>query len=547
MKSIGCVLAFCLCAFSTFAQFDCVRGDCREFHSACIYPDGTRYEGEFAAGKPHGLGFMVFPNGDRYIGNFKHSTRQGKGRMRYSNGDHYFGMWADNRLQGLGEMTYANGNHYDGTWMANAPHGSGKFSFNTGDRYEGDFASGMFHGAGKMYYADGSVYAGQWQYNQRHGQGTYTRVGEKPVTGWWAQDEFVSTQKPRDIKNLEEADTAFLRNCNLEYCLAGRGSFTYRNGTHYIGDFSKGIPEGGGKVYYTNGDKYEGGWVKHQPQGNGTMFYKSGQIVKAVWEQGRPSHIIESFESRRETTLPAPVETNVRIWAVVVGAAQYSHMPALRYTDDDAYQLYAYLKSPQGGALNDQQVRLLIDEDATKNAVLGAMQQMFQQADEDDVILFYFSGHGVQGAFLPIDFDGVNNRITHEEIKRMIEKSRAKHKIVIADACHSGGSYFLRSTTQALLRRYYSAFEESSGGTALLMSSKGEEFSLEDAGLRSGVFSHFFIKGLKGAADNDSSGIISIDEIYQYTYRNVRMYTGNVQSPLLMGTFDRRMPIGAVY
>ena len=78
------------------------------------------------------------------------------------------------------------------------------------------------------------------------------------------------------------------------------------------------------------------------------------------------------------------------------------------------------------------------------------------------------------------------------------------------------------------------------------MSSKGEEYSLEDSGLRSGVFSHFFIKGLKGPADNDSSGIISIEEIFQYTYRNVRMYTGNIQTPLLLGTFDKRMPVGAV-
>lgn len=49
-----------------------------------------------------------------------------------------------------------------------------------------------------------------------------------------------------------------------------------------------------------------------------------------------------------------------------------------------------------------------------------------------------FSGHGLEGTFIPIDYDDSTNSIKHEEIKEILSKSKAKHKVCYADACHSG-------------------------------------------------------------------------------------------------------------
>ncbi|MCB0635249.1 MAG: caspase family protein, partial [Lewinella sp.] len=223
-----------------------------------------------------------------------------------------------------------------------------------------------------------------------------------------------------------------------------------------------------------------------------------------------------------------------------------AHMPALRYTDDDAYQLYAFLKSPEGGALPDEQVELLIDEDATHRNILNAMRSTFLRADQNDMVLFYFSGHGLPGAFLPIDYDGYANRLEHTEVSEILQASRAKHKLVLADACHSGGLLAARTTAHLALQRYYEALSNSSGGTALLLSSKGEEYSLEDGGLRSGIFSHFLILGLKGEADNNNDQLVTIRELFNYVHQQVRVYTGNVQTPTLTGYFDDNMPVGVV-
>ncbi|MEN0005539.1 MAG: caspase family protein, partial [Bacteroidota bacterium] len=134
------------------------------------------------------------------------------------------------------------------------------------------------------------------------------------------------------------------------------------------------------------------------------------------------------------------------------------------------------------------------------------------------------------------------------EIKNLLQVSKAKHKLVVADACHSGSLLAMRSgssVTNTLLK-YYKAFEDSRGGTALLMSSKGEEFSLEDGGLRSGIFSHFLVRGLKGEADKDQNKIVTIKELYSFVHQNVRLYTGNLQTPTLTGIFDDRMPVSAI-
>ena len=80
------------------------------------------------------------------------------------------------------------------------------------------------------------------------------------------------------------------------------------------------------------------------------------------------------------------------------------------------------------------------------------------------------------------------------------------------DACHAGGLVALKGTTgtDTELIKFYKAFEDSRGGMALLLSSKGEEYSLEDSGLRSGVFSHFVIRGLKGEADTNKDKVVSV-------------------------------------
>ena len=219
----------------------------------------------------------------------------------------------------------------------------------------------------------------------------------------------------------------------------------------------------------------------------------------------------------------------------------------LRYTDDDAYRFYAFLKSPEGGALPDEQVRVLIDEDATHENILENIGQVFGMAGPDDLVVFYFSGHGLNGSFLPIDFDGYNNKLLHEEIATAFSKTKARFKLCVADACHSGGLLAMRSgEPEPMLVQFYQSLSRSVSGTALIMSSKADETSLESSGLRQGVFSHFLIRGLKGEADTNADKVVTVEELYDFVNKKVREYTANRQSPVLKGTYDPKMPVAVV-
>jgi len=537
------------------AQFTCIKGDCISGHGACVFPSGARYEGDFKDGKINGLGVLYYENGDTYIGNWKNQVRQGKGRFRFVSGNEYLGEFERNQMQGYGTMTYSNGNRYEGEWVANQPYGKGTFELANGNKYVGYFVDGKFEGQGTMYYGDGSYYQGGWKANQRHGEGALILDDGRRLTGWWEEDELydatpVLSEEERiaaEKRDAEFAKQPDLPNCNIQYCQEGEGEYTYANDVHYIGDFSQGRPDGHGIVTYPNGDRYEGYWKNNGPSGEGTMYYQNGRVLHAEWEKGRPSEVILSGQGRKPPGATAVDPDNpVKVWAVIIGASQYRHMASLRYTDDDAYHLFAFLKSPYGGAVPDEQISLLVDEDATRSRILESMDKIFSQADDNDVLFFYFSGHGEQGAFLPTDYDGFNNQLLHAEVRDRIEASPARHKFVVADACHSGSIFLRRSPAHQILEKYYRAFENSDGGMALLMSSKGEEFSLEDNGLRAGVFSHYLIKAMRGAADRDYNGVVTVQETYRYVRRNVQTYTGFVQTPLLLGSFDEFMPISVV-
>jgi len=422
----------------------------------------------------------------------------GKGTLEYASGAKYIGEFKDGKIHGEGIFYYSDGRKYIGNWRENQRQGKGRFIGDDGT-YFGEFIANKFHGEGEINYKNGDRYVGRWINGLKHGQGV----------------------------------------------------FYFKNGDRYEGEFLEGNFAGLGTMHYEDGSKYVGQWANGKRNGEGTFYAADGLVIKDTWTDGRRKGEL-AFDD--PSALP-PVDRNnaVKIWAVVVGVGTYEHMQSLRFTDDDAYQLYAFLKSPEGGALPDGQIRVLIDEAATYRNIKATMRQVLLRADENDVVLFYFSGHGLEGSFLAVDYDGVNNRIRHSEIRQIMDQSQAKHKIIIADACHSGSldsgkSYVAAKAPRldATLARYYRAFEDAQGGMALLMSSKSKEYSLEDGGLRSGIFSYYLVRGLKGEADNNSDHIVTITELYDFIHEKVRYYTAGVQTPILTGDYDEKMPVAVI-
>lgn len=551
MKLLWSLVVVALTACLPAAQSQCLNGDCFNGQGSFLYPSGARYVGQFRNGKIHGEGILYFSNGNKYVGQWSNHYRDGKGKMVFNTGDIYQGNFKRSKFHGYGEMTFTDGERYEGQWRNDLQNGQGVYYYKDGDRYEGNFSSGKLNGKGTMFYANGARYAGNWKDNYKDGQGAFYKTNGSKVSGFWLAGKYVGNSS-KEESTSETAGTEVvladgLRDCNQMHCGNGMGTYTYSDGSRWVGEFIDGMPEGQGTCYYANGDRYVGGWRAHAPHNEGVMHYTSGRVFGAIWDHGQPVGDLKSKDEQVPTEEVAVYRSNeVKIWAVVVGVARYAHMPVLKYTDDDAYHIYAFLKSPEGGALQDEQLRVLVDEDATRTNIMRAMQQVFMKADENDVVLLYFSGHGLPGSFLPVDFDGFNNKLHHEDIQELFRETKAKHKICLADACHSGTLTAMRSPFDNTLRKYYEAFERSSGGTALLLSSKGDEFSLEDQGLRQGIFSHFLIRGLKGEADKDLDKIVTIKELFDFVHTKVTSYTANAQTPSLTGQYDDNMPVSNI-
>jgi hypothetical protein len=533
-------------------KYGCISGNCKNGKGIYAFRSGALYIGDFKNGEIHGIGVCHYSDGARYSGEWKHRFPDGKGTKIFADGAQRTGYWkkglaVDDFGQPLYGRDYGNSPNrlelQSGCLVGDCSNGEGTFAYPDGSLYKGFFKKGLPSISGTFHYPDGDKYVGAFKRGVPHGIGRLYHKDGTVTSGRWLDGEYIDKLQQTNWSNL---------GCIRGDCGNGAGTYIFKDGAKYVGQFANGTPNGEGTVFYTNGERYEGSFIAGAFDGFGVLFQNNGTQVSGLWKGGNYIGSIPSLPAQTQgpslqgnpgepTTRQRP---SVRIWAVIVGVAAYNHMPVLRYTDDDAYRIYAFLKSPEGGALADEQIRILIDEDATSFHIKKTMQEVFSNAGENDLVLLYFSGHGLKGAFLPFDFDGFSNKLMHAEVKRLLRDSPAKYKLCVADACHSGSLLGSRSgDLQGTLDDYYDALASAQSGTALIMSSKSNETSLESSGLRHGVFSHFFIRGLKGEADQDNNGTVTVQELFNYVQSNVRTYTRNRQSPVIRGDYDPNLPI----
>jgi len=83
-------------------------------------------------------------------------------------------------------------------------------------------------------------------------------------------------------------------------------------------------------------------------------------------------------------------------------------------------------------------------------------------------------------------------------------------------------------------------------GRVIITASGANEVSTEKDDLKHGVFTYFLLEGLKGAADFDNDGIITVDEAYNYVSINVPMATNQAQHPVKKGSVEGQLIMGIV-
>lgn len=180
-------------------------------------------------------------------------------------------------------------------------------------------------------------------------------------------------------------------------------------------------------------------------------------------------------------------------------------------------------------AANGFRTSVLTDSAATLDAVLRTMKYRFCTAKSNDMVVFYFSGHGTADGLLCYD-----QVLENRDIVNVLRNCKAKTKMVIVDACYSG---IMRSDSV-----WQKAFSDED--VILFLSSRNEEESFE-TGYSNSLFTMFLERGLRGGADVNMDGGITPKELFDFVHNGVvndRLYNAT-QHPVMWGRFNGDKPI----
>lgn len=251
------------------------------------------------------------------------------------------------------------------------------------------------------------------------------------------------------------------------------------------------------------------------------------------------------------------VVTVPRGYALVIGVGEYQNLEKryfLRFAQSDAQAVYRTLISKEGGAFPPENVHLLIGHDATRENIRKELEEWLPSvAKEPDRVVVYFSGHGVvdhgAGYLVPYDLDANRLSDTGYSMKRlgavMTNQVKARWKVLLADACHSG-----KITPETSNETVEATFGELPKTFLTFSATRENEQSFEDPNLDGGfgLFSYFLVQGLSGKADQlPCDGVVTADELIDYVRTEVRNYARQrqkIQTPNERGDFADDMILG---
>jgi len=200
-------------------------------------------------------------------------------------------------------------------------------------------------------------------------------------------------------------------------------------------------------------------------------------------------------------------------WAVLITVGE----PKL--DDKDAGGLYDILTY---NGWSESNIYYLREEQATKNEILNVCNWLNNHGlKDDDLVLFYFSMHGdykddvppldepdnKDEFIIPYRKEGSDEVILDEELTQMFEELQTEKLVVIIESCYSGGmldgANDLKKTGRIVITS--TDVNETSYPLNLFFSKRGGYMLI-----------HYFMKGLRGRADKNNDGYVSVEEAHQY-------------------------------
>ena len=246
--------------------------------------------------------------------------------------------------------------------------------------------------------------------------------------------------------------------------------------------------------------------------------------------------------------------------ALVIGVANYPHVnPLPEAVLKDARDVGAMIQSEQCG-YEPENVRLLIDSDATADAIRNELGNLSEKAQTDDTVFIFFSGHGGEsdsGAeadnyLIPFDCNPRNlaeTAIAGSELTDFFRQIQSERLLVVFDCCYAGGTAnpknALFSPQNAFLKSYseqtYDQLAQGKG-RVIIASSRPDQVSLLLSGMNNSLFTHYLLEAFRGETRTRADGLIRVFDLFDYVSEKVPAQA--TQNPIFKtADFENNFPV----
>jgi uncharacterized caspase-like protein len=226
-------------------------------------------------------------------------------------------------------------------------------------------------------------------------------------------------------------------------------------------------------------------------------------------------------------------------YALLIGVDTYGEgLQPLPAASKDVAALREVLLNPQIGGFDE--AKPLINPSQPEMA--REIELWFQNRQPEDLVLLFFSGHGVKDDRRDLYFAAANTEKQRDRlltstatparfIHDRIRACKAKYQVLILDCCFSGafGDLVAKEDGEIPLQEQLGA-----EGRVVLTSTSAVDYSFEKRGEDLSVYTRYLVEGLAtGAADENGAGVITVDELHRYAARKVKE-TSPAMSPDLI-------------
>lgn len=216
-------------------------------------------------------------------------------------------------------------------------------------------------------------------------------------------------------------------------------------------------------------------------------------------------------------------------YALVVAGCRYDDpdLRSLNAPARDAIVLADLLRDPSIGGF---ELRKLVDEPSS--VIEEEIEAFFSDRRHEDLLLLYFSGHGVKDDDGKLYFAARNTKkkrlrstgVSGDFVRTVMRESKSRRQVLLLDCCYSGA--ILTSLSKGDPDMHIKERFEGSGQIVVTASDSMQPAyegggAEDDEGLS--IFTRSVVEGIRsGEADVNGDGHVSLDELFSYACDRVQ-------------------------